>query len=66
MWKQILDMAKRLLMVAEDTERNRGEIRELREEVRRLTGAFERLAYEIHRIDEREEHERERLCITAR
>ena len=35
MWKQILELAKRLFMLAEDTKRNRDEIRELREEVRR-------------------------------
>lgn len=33
MWKQLLDMVKRLLMLAEDTKRNRDEIKELREEV---------------------------------
>jgi predicted nucleic acid-binding Zn-ribbon protein len=63
MWKQILDMAKRLLMLAEDTKRNRDEIKELREEVRRLTSALERLAYEIRHVSERDEGERERLAL---
>jgi len=31
MWKQILDMAKRLLLLAQDTQRNRDEIKELRQ-----------------------------------
>ena len=35
MWKQILELAKRLFMLAEGTKRNRDEIRERREEVRR-------------------------------
>ncbi len=63
MWKQILDMAKRLFMLAEDTKRNHEANKELREEVRRLASAFERLAYEIHRIGEKEEHEREKLVL---
>jgi hypothetical protein len=63
MWKQILDMAKRLFVLAEDTKRNRDEIKELRDEVRRLTAAVERLAYEIHRISERETGEREKLML---
>jgi hypothetical protein len=58
MWKQILDMARRLFMLAEDAKRNHDEIKELRDEMRRLTAAVERLAYEIHRISERETSER--------
>ena len=63
MWKQIFDMAKRLLILAEDTKRNHDEIKELREEVRRLAAAFERLAFEIRRVSERDEHEREKLVL---
>jgi hypothetical protein len=35
-------MAKRLLVLAEDTKRNHDEIKELRDELRRLTAAVER------------------------
>jgi predicted nucleic acid-binding Zn-ribbon protein len=63
MWKQILELAKRLFMLAEDTKRNRDEIRELREEVRRLTGAVERLAYETRRVSDKEGHERKQLAL---
>lgn len=63
MWKQILDMARRLFVLAEDTKRNQDEIKELRGEMRRLTAAVERLAYEIHRISERETSEREKLVL---
>ena len=56
-------MAKRLLILAEDTKRNHDEIKELREEVRRLAAAFERLAFEIRRVSERDEHEREKLVL---
>lgn len=63
MWKQIFDMAKRLLLLAEDTKRNRDEIKELRQEVRNLTAAVERLAYEIHRVSEKDDHEREKIVL---
>lgn len=63
MWKQILELAKRLFMLAEDTKRNRDEIKELREEVRRLGSAVERLAYEIRRVGDKEQHEREQLRL---
>ena len=63
MWKQILELAKRLFMLAEDTKRNRDEIKELREEVRRLGSALERLAYEIRRVGDKESHEREQLAL---
>lgn len=63
MWKQIFDMAKRLVLLAEDTKRNSEEIKELRDEVRRLSAAIERLAYELHRVSDRETHEREQLVL---
>lgn len=63
MWKQILEMAKRLLLLAQDTQRNRDEIKELRQELRDLTRAVERLAYEIHRVGEKDEHEREKIVL---
>lgn len=56
-------MAKRLLALAEDTKRNQVEIKELRDEMRRLTAAVERLADEIHRVSEREGSEREKLIL---
>lgn len=34
-----------------------------RDELRRLTAAVERLAYEIHRVSERETSEREKLIL---
>jgi len=35
----------------------------MRDEMRRLTAAVERLAYEIHRVSERETSEREKLVL---
>ena len=40
MWKQLLEWAKQLFMLSQDTERNRVDIRDLREEVARLTATL--------------------------
>jgi predicted nucleic acid-binding Zn-ribbon protein len=63
MWKQILTTAKTLFLLDEKTKRNHEEIQEIRKEVRDLTTAVERLAYEIHRVDENARHEREKLAL---
>jgi archaellum component FlaC len=59
MWKYILDMGRRLLLLVEDTRRHGDTIKELQREVRELATAVERLAYEVHRIREQTEHQHE-------
>jgi uncharacterized protein YoxC len=59
MWKYILDMGRRLLLLVEDTQRHGDTIKELQREVRELASAVERLAYELHRVRERSEHRHE-------
>jgi hypothetical protein len=59
MWKHILDMGRRLLLLVEDTQRHGNTIKELQREVRELASAVERLAYELHRGRERSEHQHE-------
>ena len=63
MWKQIFDMAKRLLLLTEDTKRNRDEIKEMREQIRDLAAAIERLAYEVRRVGDKDDNEREKLAL---
>ncbi len=59
MWKYILDMGRRVLLLVEDTRRHGESIKELQREVRELATAVERLAYEVHRVSERTEHQHE-------
>jgi hypothetical protein len=59
MWKYILDMGRRLLLLVEDTQRHGDTIKELQGEVRELASAVERLAYELHRVREGSEHQHE-------
>lgn len=71
MWKQFFELFRQVLTLTEDTQRNRGEIKELREQVRvlsltvqKLTGDVEKLAtllaVEMRYAKEREQNARER------
>ena len=63
MWKQIYEALKQLLLLTQQTEQNRVEIKELRQELDDLTSAVELLAYEVRRDRENEAHEREKLVL---
>ena len=45
MWKQLYEWAKELVFLSQDTQRNRADIRDLREEMDRLTSVVQRLAF---------------------
>jgi predicted nucleic acid-binding Zn-ribbon protein len=63
MWKQIYEALKQILLLTQQTEQNRVEIKELRQELDDLTSAVERLAYEVRRDRENGAHEREKLVL---
>jgi predicted nucleic acid-binding Zn-ribbon protein len=63
MWKQIYEALKQLLLLTQQTEKNRSEIKELRQEFQELTSVVERLVYELHRARENEAHEREKMAL---
>lgn len=65
MWKYILDMGRRVLLLVEDTRRHGEAIKELQREVRELATAVERLAYEVHHVSERTEHQHEVMQLVA-
>jgi predicted nucleic acid-binding Zn-ribbon protein len=64
MWKQLISVVKKIFTLAEQTERNEGEIKEIRRELREVASAIERLAYELRRTSDREKSEREKLALT--
>ncbi len=64
MWKQLISVVKKIFTLAEQTERNEGEIKEIRRELREVVSAIERLAYELRRTSDRERSEREKLALT--
>ncbi len=63
MLKQIYEMAKRLLVHSQDTERNKSEIRELQQQVQALTAVVQELGFEVRRIREDDLHEREKMIL---
>ena len=63
MWQQLISIVKKIFTLAEQTERNEGEIKEIRRELREVMSAIERLAYELGRTSDRE---RMQLIATVR
>ncbi len=63
MWNQIGEFFKHVLFLTQETQKNQADIRRLTQEMQDLTRAVERLAYEIHRVSERETHEREMMAL---
>ena len=63
MWRLIFGLARQLFNVVEESEWNRVEIKELRQEVSQLTGLVQNLAFELRRRFEHESHEREELTL---
>ena len=63
LWRQLIDYARQVMSLTEKTEQNAAQIRELQHEVRDLAAALQRLAYEVHRMQENEAHEREKMQL---
>ena len=61
--KQMMEMAQTLLRLTDDVKQTKSEIKEIRKELRELTDAVKHLAYEVHRTQERESSEREKLLL---
>jgi archaellum component FlaC len=63
LWNQIADFSKQLFMQAQETQKNKSDIKELQKEVKELSATVQRLIYEVHRLGENERHEREKLAL---
>jgi archaellum component FlaC len=59
MWKYLLDMGRRLLLLVEDTQRHGDTIKDCNARLENLASTVERLAYELHPVREWSEHQRE-------
>lgn len=62
-WNQIADFSKQLFMQAQETQKNKSDIKELQKEIKELTSTVQRLIYEVHRMGENEQHEREKMAM---
>ena len=63
MWQQIAEWVKWLFQLTQETRTNREDIKDLRQEVKELSTMVQRLAYEIHRVSEKDDHEREKIQL---
>lgn len=61
MWKQVFDLMKRVVMLTQDVERQRNDMKDVRRELKELAAIVERLMFELQRQKENEAHEREKL-----
>ena len=52
----LYEALKQIVLLTHKTEQNREEIKELRQQVRELASALERLIYEVHRVSEKVDH----------
>lgn len=63
MWREIWEAIKNFIMVAEDSKRNREEIKEVRRQMDDMMRILERMAYEIRQVGDLDQHEREKLAL---
>jgi hypothetical protein len=70
LWKQLYAWTKQLLFLSRDTRQSRLDVQDLREELARLTVVVQKLAFEIHRLNDKmeharalEAHEREKMAL---
>lgn len=70
MWGKIFELVKDIFLLQRDTQQNKEDIKELRKELKELRDELQnvvlivqKLGYEIERIDNREQTEREKLML---
>ena len=63
MWKQLFDLAKKLAYLAQDTQKNKADIKTLQNQIEELTETVRQMAYDNRRDRENEAHEREKLLL---
>ena len=63
MWRVIVNAVRSLLVIHDTVERHERDINELRQELRRVSGALEELRHEMRLRLENERHEREKFFL---
>ena len=70
MWKQLADYIKQVFLVQQETQKNktdivelRQELKEVQKELRNLTAAMQQIAHEIIRNHQNEAHKREKMAL---
>ncbi len=63
MWKQFWDLVSRVFLLTQETEKNKNDIAEMRQEMKTMSAAIDRIIYEMHRNYEHEAHKREKMAL---
>lgn len=63
LWRDMLDYAKQLVMLKEQTQKNTTDIKEMRQELKDLIAAVQRLAYEVKIDRETAARDRENIAL---
>ncbi len=63
MLKQLYELASRVLAVTQDTHNNSTDIKDLQQQVQVLSGAVQELAFEVRRLRDEQQHEREKMGL---
>ena len=63
MLKQVADAVRQMLFLLRDVEQNKQDIATLKEQLAETNQLVRQLAFEIQRISEREQHEREKFVL---
>jgi chromosome segregation ATPase len=63
MLDRLYRLARRLLSLAQDTHENKTNLKKLEERLDKLSDAVRELAFEIRRVREDDEHEREKMAL---
>ena len=63
MFKQLIDAVRQMLFLLRDAEQNKRDIATLKEQLAETDELVRQPAFEVQRISEREEHEREKFML---
>ncbi|MEW6128809.1 MAG: hypothetical protein AB1757_17360 [Acidobacteriota bacterium] len=61
MWKKLYEVLSRLFALTQKVDKHEKELEAIRQELKTLTVAVQRLAFELQRLNERETAEREKI-----
>lgn len=61
--KQVVDAVRQMLLLLRDVDQNKQDIATLKEQLAETNQLVRQLAFEIQRVSEREQHEREKFVL---
>ena len=63
MWKQLGEFFKHVLFLTQETQKNQEDISRLEQEMREVKDALKLLAFEVSKLRDNEQHEREKMAL---